>query len=85
MKLHDTFHVKKVEKAQIDVTSRGRTYQFRPYVFYIKEDGAIDGGPSFAIVGENLIGDKCVMQISADMFRVAYEELKQIYEPTTDS
>lgn len=80
--LPNTFHVRKVGKNKIDLSCGAwRFYEFRPIEFFIKDDGAKDDGPSFAIVGKNLSGAVGIMQVSAKMFRVVYEDLKEIYEP----
>ncbi len=54
--------------------------EFRPLHWLIKEDGAIGDKPSFAILGAKANGNNIIMQISAEMFRPAYEAMKQIYE-----
>lgn len=78
--LPNTFHVTHVGSGPIELSGMNTVYEFRPIEFFIKEDGAKDDGPSFAIVGQTHFGAKCIMQISAKMFRVAYEEMKKIYE-----
>ena len=76
--LPNTFHVVNVGKAKIGLHGQDIIH-FRPIKFFIKEDGMINGKPSFAILGVKHGGTQAIMEVSSEMFRVAYEELKKIY------
>ena len=77
-------HVKAGE--QFDFRKLNVVGETRPIRVYIKPDGAQGDKPSFCFVDEmpltkDLVGMQMVTisQISADMFRPFYEELKKIY------
>lgn len=78
--LTNTFDVTNVGKGLIEFKNQKFTTEYRPIKFFIKEDGSINDKPSLAILGVKQNGDQAIMQISSDMFRVAYEALKEIYE-----
>ena len=72
------FYVENVGTERITIGHR--TDQLRPIRWSIKMDGTKDDKPSFAMFGIGLGKKSAVMQISAEMFRPAYEAMKEIYE-----
>lgn len=76
--LPNTFDVTLVGKGPIKLQDNWVT-EYRPIKFFIKDDGMINGNPSFAILGVKHDGAQGIMEISSEMFRVAYEELKKVY------
>jgi len=64
----------------IDLSKFEVREEFRPIRVYVKPDGSVDDKHTFLFLMQGRGATFTVAQISANMFRPFYEELKKIYE-----